>query len=149
MTTPALESAVAELRAFLTGDMDTFRRLHDAQDADGRRAFAIVQMLAFNKAAEKRFGEHPDTKEIIDFVAEARVSAIGPDTVPAEDAERMIRAVLGEDQLVADMDTRARGAAQTAMLYAMVYGQVPNEIDELLTQATGEAEAYFQRRTER
>lgn len=129
--------------------MDTFRRLHDAQDADGRRAFAVVQTLAFNKAAEERFGEHPDTKEIIDFVAEARVSAIGPDTVPAEDAERMIRAVLGEEQLVANMDTRARGAAQTAMLYAMVHEQDSSEIDDLLAHATAETEAYFQRRAAR
>jgi hypothetical protein len=134
VTTPAVESAAAELRAFLTGEMDAYRQLHDAQDTAGRRAYAAVLTIAFTKAAEKRFGEHPAIKEIIDFVADARVTTIGPDTVPPEDAERMIRAVLGEDDLIADMDARARGSAQTAMLYAIIRetGQSSAEVDGLL-----------------
>lgn len=149
MSTPATENAVSELRAFLTGDMDTFQRLHDAQDADGRRAFAVVLMLAFSEAAKKQFGERPEPEKIIDFVAEARVGSIGPDTIPPENAERMIRGVLGEENLVSDMDARARGAAQTAMLYALTRSHDASEIDGLLAQAAGEAEAYFQRRASR
>lgn len=37
-TASAVGGAVAELRAFLTGDMDTFYRLHDAQGAENSYA---------------------------------------------------------------------------------------------------------------
>ena len=38
-----------------------------------------------------------------------------------ENAERVIRAALGEDNLIKDMDGRARGAAQTFMLLALAH----------------------------
>ena len=45
----------------------------------------------------------------------------GPDAVVPENAERVIRAALGEDNLIKDMDGRPRGAAQTFMLLALAH----------------------------
>lgn len=151
MTSPAISSAVAELRAFLTLDMDTYRNLHETQDADGRRAFAAVLTIAFTRAAEKRFGEHPAPEDIISFVAEARARTVGPDSGPPENAEKVLRGALGEEALIANLDTRARAAAQNAMLFAITHenDEAPAQIDGLLAQAAEEAEAYFQRRAAR
>lgn len=151
VTTPAVDSAVAELRAFLTGDMDTFQRLHDAQEADGRRAFAIVLTTACSKAVEKRFGEDPSTEDIIDFVSDARVRTIGPDTVPAEDAEKVLRAIPGKEDLLTVLNARARGAAQSAMLFALTHenDDAPAQIDDLLDYAIEQTEAYLRRRAAR
>lgn len=150
MTTPSIDSAVAELRAFLAADMDLHRRLSEAQDADGKRAFAAVLTIAFTRAAEKRFGKHPSPEDVINFVADARARTVGP-SCPPEDAEKVIRGFLGEEELLATVDIRARGAAQNAMLFAITHenDDAPGQIDGLLAQAAEEAETYFQRRAAR
>jgi hypothetical protein len=150
-TTPSIDSAVAELRAFLTLDMDLYRRLHDAQDADGRRAFTAVLTIAFTRAAERRFGEQPSPEDIINFVSDARARTVGPDSGSPEDAEKVLRGALGEEELLSDVDIRARAAAQNAMLFAITHenDDAPAQIDGLLTQAAEEAEAYFRRRAAR
>jgi hypothetical protein len=150
MTSPSIDSAVAELRAFLTLDMDLHRRLSEAQDADGRRAFAAVLTIAFTRAAEKRFGERPAADDMISFVADARARTVGP-SCPPEDAEKVLRGVLGEEELLASVDMRARGAAQNAMLFAITHenDKAPAQIDGLLAQAAEEAEAYFRNRAAR
>lgn len=151
MTSPSVESAVAELRASLTGDMETFRRLHNAQDADGRRAVTAVLTFAFTKAAEKRFGGHPSPEDVIDFVADARARVVGPDGAPAEDAEKVIRGVLNEEHLLASMEPRAMAAAQMSMLFAMTHEneQAMKQVDGLLSWAADAAEKYFRQRAAR
>lgn len=151
MTTSSMDSAVAELRAFLTGDMDTWRRLHEAQDADGRRVSAVLLMAACSKAAENRFGEQPSAEDVIDFVSDARVRTIGSDTVPAEDAEKVLRATPGHEDLLTTMNARARGAAQSAMLFALTHEKddSQNQIDDLLAYAAEETAAYLRRRAAR
>jgi hypothetical protein len=151
VTTPAIDNSVTVLHALLTEDMDTFRRLHQAQDAEERRAFAVVLTLAFTKAALERFGEQPDKDEIIGFVADARARVVGPETVAPEDAEHVIRAVLGEGQLIDAMDGRTYGAAQTSMLFAIIHenGASAERINGLLAEAAEEATAYFRRRAGR
>lgn len=151
MTSPSIDSAVAELRASLTLDMDTCRHLHDTQDADGRRAYAAVLTIAFTRAAQRRFGERPSPEDIIDFVADARTRTVGPDSGPPENAEKVLRGTLGEEELLASLDARARGAAQIAMLFAITHenDDAPAQIDGLLAQAAEEAEAYFRRRAAR
>jgi hypothetical protein len=148
VTTPAIDNSVTVLRALLTEDMDTFRRLHAAQDEEERRAFAVVLTLAFTMAAVERFGEQPSPDEIIGFVADARARVVGPETVAPADAERVIRAVLGEDDLVETMDGRAYGAAQTSMLFALTHENDASaeHINELLARAAEEAAVYFRRR---
>lgn len=151
MTSPSVDSAVAELKASLTGDMDTFRRLHDAQDADGRRAVTAVLTFAFTKAAETRFSGHPSPEDVIDFVADARARTVGPHGAPPEDAEKVIRAALNEEHLLSTMEPRAIAAAQMSMLFAITHenDDAPGQIDSLLAWAAGEAESYFQRRAAR
>lgn len=148
MTSPSVESAVAELRASLMVDMETARRLHDAQDADGRRAVTAVLTFAFTKAAETRFGQHPSPEDVIEFVADARARVVGPDSVSAEDGEKAIRGVLNEEHLLTGMQPRAIGAAQMSMLFAITHEneQAPKQIDGLLAWAADAAETYFRQR---
>jgi hypothetical protein len=148
VTSMKVTSAVAALRALLTEDLDAYRRLHAALDAGQRLAFAVVLTVAFDEAAVRRFGDDHTLADIIEFVADAR--ARYPRTgeaVPAEDAETVIRAALGEDDLIDRLDGHAYGAAQTAMLFALT--RADHDIDALLSSAGTQAEDYLQRRTNR
>lgn len=148
---PAIDKSITALRALVTEDMDTFRRLHGQQDADERRVFAVVLTAAFNQAASDKFGKHSTVSDVIEFVAEARVRYVGPETVNSEDAERVIRAALGEDDLIDAMDAYTFGAAQTAMLIALVQdGSFSGEaIETLLTSAEKQARSFFERQSRR
>jgi hypothetical protein len=147
MTTPAIDSSVSTLRALLSDDMDGFRRLHGQLKGDDRRTFAAVLTIAFNEEANNRFGNDHDTSDIIEFVADARATHVGTGTVSAEDGERVIRAALGEDELIDAMDAYAYGAAQTAMLVALVRDRdaSPQDIDALLQTAGQQARSFFER----
>lgn len=148
MTTPDLDRPVATLRALLTEDTDTFRDLHGSLDAAERRVFAVLLTAAFNKAATSRFGDKNTQADVIDFVTEARAATVGPE-VRAEDAENVIRAVLGEDHLIDAMDARTYGAAQTAMLLALIHETEPEpgHVEDLLATATETASSFLRRTT--
>jgi hypothetical protein len=147
-----VNSAVEVLRTLLTEDISTFRRLHSELDTGQRQALAVVLTAAFNEAAVRRFGTQQTPADIIEFVAEARARypTIG-EAVSAEDAETVIRASLGEDDLIDALNGYAFGAAQTAMLFALTHetDAARDTIEPLLASAAGEAEAYLQRRASR
>lgn len=152
MTNTDVESAVAVLRAFLTRDFSTYQDLREDLDASQRQAFAVVLAAAFTSAATRRFGEKPPAADVIGFVAEARArypTASG--IVSAEDAETVIRASTGDDDLVGALDGHRSGAAQTAMLFALTHeNEAPTAaIDALLAEAATQAEDYFRRRAGR
>jgi hypothetical protein len=151
MTTPAIDNSVAVLRALIAEDWDTFHRLHAAQDAEQRQAFAVVLAAAFVKSATQRFGEHPQSEDIIDFVSDARVRLVGPDAVVPENAERAIRAALGEADLIKDMDGRALGTAYTSVLFALAHENDTSAemVTKALTEAAEEASGYLARRDKR
>jgi hypothetical protein len=131
----------------LADDMDTFRPLHAGLDSDERRVFAALFGAAFYKAANDKFGKDYRAADVIEFVAEARSRYLGPETVSAEDSERVIKAVLGEEDLANDMSAYARGEAQTAMLIAIVRdaGLSAGEVDALLDVAAQQVQSYFER----
>ena len=147
-----VNSAVEVLRTLLTEDISTFRRLHSKLDTGQRQALAVVLTIAFNEAAVRRFGEQHTPADIIEFVAEARggYPAIG-EAVSAEDAETVIRAALGEDDLIDTLNGYTLGAAQTAMLFAITSETTAahDTIEPLLASAAGQAEEYLQRRAGR
>lgn len=147
-----VNNAVAILRAFLTEDFSTYRRLLADLDAGQRRAFALVLTAAFTEAAASRFGERPAAADVIEFVADARARYPGTgEAVPAEDAETVIRAAVGEDNLIGTLDGHASGAAQTAMLFALTHESSASgdTIDTLLATAAEQAADYLRRRAGR
>ena len=149
VTTPALDHSVAALRALLTGDFDTFRRLHAELRPAGNVAFSVALTSAFIHAVDQHFGESPSPADVINFVAEARARyQTTAQRETADDAEQAIRTALGEDRLFNGMSGRAIGAAQTAMLFALVQedGLSPSGIDTLLARAAEKADEYFRRR---
>jgi hypothetical protein len=147
MTTPAIDTSVLMTRALLSDDMDTFRQLNAGLDDDGVRAFAALLGAVFFKAANDKFGKDYAVADVIEFVAEARARHVGPETVSAEDAEHVIRAVLGEEGLVGNMSAYARGEARTAMLIAIVRdsGFSDDQIDALLAVAAQQVRSFFGR----
>jgi len=148
MATSEIDKSIAVLGALLTEDFDVYRRLNAELDAEASKVFAAVLGATFVEAATRRFGQKPDIPAIIEFVAEARATyATTGEVVSAQDAESMIRGALGEDHLLDSMDVRRMGAAQTAMLFAIVHegGYASEQIDDLLTVAKGRASSYFQR----
>lgn len=148
MTNPDVTSAVAALRALLTEDLGTYRRLHARLGAGQRLAFAVVLTVAFDQAAVRRFGGDHTSAAITEFIADARARYPQADeAVPAEDAETVIRAALGEADLIDRLDGHAYGAAQTAMLFALTRDN--DDIDALLDSAVPQAEDYLQHRTRR
>lgn len=151
MTTPAINNSVATLRALTTGDMEAFRRMYDAQDAGERKAFALVLTATFVNAVTARFGEHPSSEDIIDFVSDARTRLVGPDAMVPENAERVIRAALGEDDLIKDMDGRAYGGAQTAVVMALALENDASAgiVTKALDKAGEEVSGYLARRATR
>lgn len=151
MTAPAIEKSARIIRAMLADDMDTFRPLHAGLDSDERRVFAALFGAAFYKAANDKFGKDYTTADVIEFVVEARTRYVGTETVSAEDAERVIRAVLGEEGITSDMSAYARGEAQTAMLIAIVREArlSAEEIDALLAVAAQQAQSFFERQGRR
>jgi hypothetical protein len=147
MTTPAIDKSAQIIRALLSDDMETFRPLHAGLDSEERRVLAALFAAAFYKAANDKFGQDHTPAGVIEFVAEARVQHVGPETVSAEDGERVIRAVLGEEGLTRGMSAYARSEAETAMLIAIVRdaGLSAGEIDALLDVAGQQVRSFFER----
>ena len=111
------------------------------------RVRVIAQHAPLPHAEPASLGDDDAPASIIEFVADAR--ARYPRTgeaVPAEDAEAVIRAALGEDDLVERLDGHAYGAAQTAMLFALTRDE---DVEELLSDAAAQGEDYLQRRAGR
>jgi hypothetical protein len=149
VTTTDIDRSASALRAFLTQDFATFHRLHDGLDPDGRRAFAAVLTAAFGRAVDHRFGAQHMQADIIEFVAEARARyPTSSEMVSADAAERVIKAALGEESLIEGLSGRVLGAAQNAMLFALVHEHdtPPEKMDALLAEAAKDAESYFRRR---
>jgi hypothetical protein len=146
-----VDGSVDILRALLEGDFDTYRRLHSELPPGQRATFAVVLMATFSEAVVRWFGKERSVGDVVEFVAEVRArNPRTAETVSAEDAEYVIREALGEDQ-PSELSGKARGAAQTAMLFAITqaYGPSLAGIDSLLTDAGEQARAYFRRRAER
>lgn len=151
MTTPAIDRSVLIIRALLADDMDTLRPLHTGLNDDDSRVFAALLAAVFFKAANDKFGKDYTVADVIEFVAEARAQYVGPETISAEDAEHVIRAALGEENLTNNMSAYARGQAQTVMLVALVRdARLPaDEIDALLDQAAQRLRSFFERQGRR
>lgn len=143
-----VEKSVAIIRAMLMENFDEYRRLNAELPREDNPAFAVVLGSTFMKAVERRFGEDYNPSDVIEFVARARAYEVGPQAVSAENAEKAIRAALGDERAMGELDGPATGAAQTAMLFALVHehGTSKEEIDPLLSSAAEEAQAYLRRR---
>ncbi len=147
-----VDGSVDVVRALLQGDFETYQRLHSELDPSQRPAFSVVLTVAFNEVAVRRFGDNRDPAEIVAFVADTRARyPRTAQTIGAEDAEKLIRAALGEDRLLKELTGQVKGAAQTALLFALTQesDMSPDGIDDLMANVGEQARAYFRRRAER
>jgi hypothetical protein len=129
---------VATVRAFLSGDGETFERLNDGLDRSqaGRTAYATLITATFARAVQRRFNAQTPRSEIIDYVADVRSRS---DNVAAkldpDRAERMVMTIIGDED-VDDLDSNER--IQVAMF--LLAGLVADaDLDE------AELEAFLER----
>jgi hypothetical protein len=147
-----VDSSIVMLRALLEGDFESYRRFHAELPPAQHPAFAVLLTAALNQAATRRFGEHPNIADVVEFVADSRARyPRTAETMRAEDAENVIMGILGEEQLLRDASGKTKGAVQAAMLFALVQSSnaSSDDIDVLLNEAGAQAAAYLRRRAER
>jgi hypothetical protein len=152
MTAPAIDKSARIIRALLIDDMETFRRLNADVDSDEKKFFAALLGAAFFKAVNDKFGQDHTVADVIEFVADIRAKyPTVREAVSAEDAERVLRAALGEEDITQSMSAYAKGGARTAMLVVIVRdsGFSVDEIDALIDDSAREVQSYFERRGRR
>jgi hypothetical protein len=118
---PVTDDQVAALRALLVDDIDRHRQLFGQLDrAEARKGYPALVTAAFGEAAERRFGQHYQSGDIVSFVADVRARSdrlareLDPDI-----AERAINAVLGHGT-TRDLDKEAVTRARLVLLGGLV-----------------------------
>jgi hypothetical protein len=112
---------LATLRAMLIGEFDEYGRLLDHMDRTNTgEGFNVLVAAAFYVAVNRRFGQGYTIADIIQFVAGERVRVDDREfDIDPRVAERLMLAVLGNGS-AHDLDERAKGLAQIALLTALV-----------------------------
>src|SRR4051812_12289047 len=87
------------MRAYLTGDGDSYKQMIDQFDASARTAHAALIIASFIMAADRRFGKGSTRTDVAEFVSNLRArSEQLADDINQDEAERLITAVrTGED----------------------------------------------------
>lgn len=90
---------VEAMRAYLTGDGDSYKQMIDQFDATARKAHAALIIASFIMAADRRFGKGSTRADVTEFVSNLRSrSEQLADDIDQNQAERLIMAVhTGED----------------------------------------------------
>lgn len=118
---PVADEQVTALRTILTGDAARYKELYAKLDRSrlGREYTALVA-AAFGTAVMRRFGEQHTTRDVVEFVADARSRSENiAAKIDPEVGERLIGAVLGE-ATTQGISREAVANAQFLLLGALV-----------------------------
>ncbi len=123
MTDTDWADAAAMLRALLTDDQATGRRLAD--EVEGRSAadtFALVVAVAFIIVVRRYFRDGYSSTSVIQLVADVRASSADvAEEIDPVGAENLIRTALGEaSNPAAEPDATTKGNTQVATLMTLV-----------------------------
>jgi hypothetical protein len=133
---PVTDHQVATLRAYVTGDLDEYKRMLSQFDRNADKAgWAALITAAFFEAVDRRFTNASD--DIIEYVGSVRARSESlADELHPDVGERLIRHALG-DGPEPDADGKTQALAQTLLLGALVYdsGYDDQELDEFLLEA--------------
>jgi hypothetical protein len=119
---------VASIRAYLTGDIDGFKRISSQLDSANKDARGALIAAAFFTAAERKFAAG-NASDVIEFVGRVRArSERLADVIDPRVAERLIRATF-TDEDIDDIDGEAQGDHFGLLLAGMIAEDQPSEAD--------------------
>lgn len=142
---PVTDDQVAVLRAYLADDMDEHRHLYAQLDRETARVgYVALVTAAFVTAVNQRFAAGSGT-DVIEFVADLRSrSAALAESIDPGAAERLIRAVLDEE------DTDLGGTDMGRLIIVLLAGLIGDRqlsaagLDEFLAGARELADRWLQ-----
>jgi hypothetical protein len=140
------DGQAAVLRAYLTGDFDSYFRLRDRLDpATTGTGYTALLSAAFCAAVERRFAVQDSEAAVIEFVGAVRSQSqgLGEKVEPAV-AERLIRAVY-TDERIDDLSQETRLRTQSLLLAALIIDERLDDagIDGFITEARKLADAWL------
>jgi hypothetical protein len=108
------------IRAVARRDWGTTDRLLAELDRTGWAGGSQMMSAAFAVAVTRRFKPDTEVRAITAYVSDVRGRYRDGKSLPAMDLEAMIRAVLGEADLIDNLAPEAAFAAQLALLSALL-----------------------------
>ncbi|GAB3799339.1 hypothetical protein [Micromonospora zhanjiangensis] len=108
------------IRAMARQDWGTIDQLLAELDRLGWAGGSQVLSAAFYVAVTRRFSPDTDVRAITAYVADVRSRYQDGKSLPAMDLEAMIRAALGEADLIDNLAPEAAFSAQLALLSALL-----------------------------
>ncbi len=130
---------VATLRAYLSGNMDEYRRMQQQLDpVAARSGYSALIAAAFFEAVDRRFARlGTTTADIIKYVGDVRArSARVSDALDPRAAERVIRHALG-DGSIRDLDHDIVIGVQIVILSALIADERLDDsgLDQFMAEA--------------
>ncbi|MDN3355114.1 hypothetical protein [Actinomadura sp. DC4] len=118
---PVTANQVAALKAYLTGDFDSHKRLFGQLDRTAAQTgYTALLTAAFFEAVDRRFAPDGKTADVVEFVADVRTRHLtDADEIDPRAAERLILAIFTDEE-VDDIDTETKVSTQIILLYALI-----------------------------
>jgi hypothetical protein len=138
---------VLALRAFLTGDEETFGRVSAILGARGDgNGYAALEGAAFVAAARRRFPDGHTAGDVVRLVAVVRTAVDDTDgEIDPRTAEGLLHSVLCDPAAAEGLDELAKARTQPALLHAMLTegGSSRADLDTLLAEARELADRWL------
>jgi hypothetical protein len=126
------------LKATFTDDSETVERLTAQLGEVPWRDSGLLVAAVFSLAVKGRFLSETNPDAVYEFVAEAhRDTAAASDPLDVELAEKVVRAALGEEELLDDVPPVAGMQVQIALTHKILTEaeQTPEQVDRILRKA--------------
>ncbi|MFD1325109.1 hypothetical protein [Micromonospora sonneratiae] len=132
------------IRALARRNWEAVDRLLIELNDVGWQGGSQVISAAFALAVDRRFHDQ-DVRSVIQFVKETRARYEEGEALPALEMEAMIRAVLGEAQLVDNIDPEIAFSVQIAVLGTLLQDAdfTESQLDEFIAEVEGVAAEYM------
>jgi hypothetical protein len=142
---PVTDEQEATLHAQLAGKLEEHKRLLDALDpAAARTGYSALVSAAFTVAVIERFPKGTPEEVVIEYVGDVRSRTEGAAKIEPALAERLILAVLKDEEL-GDTDARTSLQAQLILLAALIADAQPGEaeLDRFMIRARRLADRWL------
>ncbi|MFV2019541.1 hypothetical protein [Micromonospora sp. LOL_023] len=133
------------LRAMARRDWGTIDQLTEALDSTNWQGAIPVIGAAFAIAVDQNFGPEPDLNKISSFVANLRNQYQRGKELPALQLEGLIRAALGEAELLDGIPTDVAFSAQIVILGTLLQDAqwTEAELEEFIREVEETADQYM------
>jgi hypothetical protein len=142
----SVQPEISELiRALARSDWGTTDRLLDESKVLELPGAVQVIGVAFALAVGRRFGDRPDLQKVARFVADTRARYVDGKDLPALETEGLIRAALGEPELLDNLTPEVYIPAQIVVLGTLLHDDVHGEeqLETFISQVEQTAAEYL------